>query len=154
MVRALVQASAQAMRATPTRGAPWAALAFAAALVAAAPSLAQTQGQTQGQTQAPAPAQAGAASAAPGFWDPRRRPERPDLSRLTLIRFMTEVDYPPFDFAGPDGNPTGFNVDLARADVRGAARCRLHHADATLRYAFRFAQRGDRGEPRRSPRSR
>ena len=50
----------------------------------------------------------------PGFWDPRRRPERPDLSRLTVIRFMTEVDYPPFNFAGPDGNPVGFNVDLAR----------------------------------------
>ncbi len=50
----------------------------------------------------------------PGFWDPRRRPERPDLTRLTVIRFMTEVDYPPFNFAGPDGNPVGFNVDLAR----------------------------------------
>jgi polar amino acid transport system substrate-binding protein len=50
----------------------------------------------------------------PGFWDPRRRPERPDLSRLTLIRCLTEVDYPPFNYAGPDGNPAGFNVDLAR----------------------------------------
>src|SRR5262249_6452255 len=50
----------------------------------------------------------------PSFWDPRRRPERPDLTRLTTIRFMTEVDYPPFNFAGPDGNPVGFNVDLAR----------------------------------------
>src|SRR5215475_181650 len=50
----------------------------------------------------------------PGFWDPRRRPERPDLGRLTSIRFMTEVDYPPFNFAGPDGNPAGFNVELAR----------------------------------------
>jgi polar amino acid transport system substrate-binding protein len=50
----------------------------------------------------------------PGFWDPRRLPERPDTSRMGAIRFMTEVDYPPFDFAGPDGNPVGFNVDLAR----------------------------------------
>src|ERR1700739_2971585 len=33
---------------------------------------------------------------------------------MTGIRFMTEVDYPPFNFAGPDGNPTGFNVELAR----------------------------------------
>ncbi len=49
----------------------------------------------------------------PGFWDPRRRPQRPDL-RLTLLRFVSEVDYPPFNYAGPDGNPTGFNVDLAR----------------------------------------
>ena len=52
--------------------------------------------------------------AVPGFWDPRRRPERPDLSRLTVIRFLTETDYPPFNFTGPDGNPAGFNVDLAR----------------------------------------
>jgi polar amino acid transport system substrate-binding protein len=50
----------------------------------------------------------------PGFWDPRRRPERPDLSRISVIRFLTETDYPPFNFAGPDGNPQGFNVDLAR----------------------------------------
>ena len=54
------------------------------------------------------------AAAVPGFWDPRRRPERPDLSRLQNIRFLTELDYPPFDYAGTDGNPAGFNVDLAR----------------------------------------
>lgn len=50
----------------------------------------------------------------PSFWDPRRRPERPDTSRISLIRFATEVDYPPFDYAGTDGNPAGLNVDLAR----------------------------------------
>ena len=50
----------------------------------------------------------------PGFWDPRRRPERPDLSRIAAIRFLTDLDYPPFDYAGADGNPAGFNVDLAR----------------------------------------
>ena len=77
---------------------------IALALIVALPPLAPT----------PAAAQAPTASA-PGFWDPRRRPERPDLGRLNLIRFMTEVDYPPFNYAGPDGNPTGFNVDLARA---------------------------------------
>ncbi len=59
-------------------------------------------------------AEAPAAVAVPDFWDPRRRPERPDLSRLQSIRFLTDLDYPPFDYAGPDGNPTGFNVDLAR----------------------------------------
>src|SRR6185437_7485589 len=65
-------------------------------------------------------ADAGAAAAppapvaVPSFWDPRRRPERPDLSRLQSIRFLTDLDYPPFDYAGPDGNPAGFNVDLAR----------------------------------------
>ncbi len=50
----------------------------------------------------------------PGFWDPRRRPDRPDLTRISGIRFLTENDYPPFNYVGGDGNPAGFNVDLAR----------------------------------------
>lgn len=61
----------------------------------------------------------GAASAQgvaiPNFWDPRARQERPDLSGLRTIRFMTDDDFPPLHFAGPDGNPTGFSVELARA---------------------------------------
>ncbi len=94
----------------------------------AAPAWAQGQTQERAQGQgggAPAPAPgAGSARTAPApapeavvvprFWDPRRRPERPDLTRLTAIRFMTETDYPPFNYAGPDGAPAGFNIDLAR----------------------------------------
>ena len=53
--------------------------------------------------------------AIPGYWDPRRRSERIDLTRVPQIRFLTEDDFPPFNFAGPDGRPTGFNVELARA---------------------------------------
>lgn len=79
------------------------------AAVAAAPALA-AESDNAGKTAA-----AVATHAVPGFWDPRRRPERPDLSRLTVIRFLTETDYPPFNFAGAGGNPAGFNVDLARA---------------------------------------
>ena len=60
------------------------------------------------------PSVAAGSVAIPGFWDPRRRPERPDTSRITQIRFLTEFDYPPFNYAGPDGNPAGFNVELAR----------------------------------------
>src|SRR5471032_3426193 len=74
-------------------------------------------GGAQAQTVAkPAPQSTpqAAPQSVPGFWDPRRRPDRPDLSRLTVIRFLTETDYPPFNFTGPDGNPAGFNVDLAR----------------------------------------
>ena len=66
-------------------------------------------GPTQGQ-----PAGGEPAVRVPGFWDPRRRPEKPDLSRINVIRFLTEVDYPPFNYAGPDGTPQGFNIDLAR----------------------------------------
>jgi len=71
--------------------------------------------RAQTAPQTPPKAANAAPQAVPGFWDPRRRPDRPDLSRLTVIRFLTETDYPPFNFTGPDGNPAGFNVDLARA---------------------------------------
>jgi polar amino acid transport system substrate-binding protein len=63
----------------------------------------------------PALAQQTAGVFVPGFWDPKRRPERPESGRLTTIRFLTEEDYPPFNFRGPGGQPAGFNVDLARA---------------------------------------
>jgi len=64
---------------------------------------------------APASAERVGGVMVPGFWDPKRRPERPDLTRLTAIRFLTEEDYPPFNFKGPGGQPIGFNIDLARA---------------------------------------
>lgn len=51
----------------------------------------------------------------PSYWDPRRRSERVDLTRVPQIRFLTEDDFPPYNFAGPDGRPVGFNVDIARA---------------------------------------
>jgi polar amino acid transport system substrate-binding protein len=51
----------------------------------------------------------------PNFWDLRRRSERPDMTRVPQIRFITDDDFPPFNFAGPDGQPSGFNIDLARA---------------------------------------
>ena len=71
----------------------------------------------------------------PGFWDPRRRPERPDLSHVSLIRFLTEIDFPPFDFAGTDGNPAGFNVDLARLiceDLKVGCTIQMRRFDTLL----------------------
>ncbi len=56
-----------------------------------------------------------AQGAIPSFWDPQRRIERPEAPAPRLIRFVTEDDYPPFNFALPDGSLTGFNVELARA---------------------------------------
>ena len=87
------------------RLAGWAAAALVVAVLSGGTAAAQTVAK---------PTEA-APQAVPGFWDPRRRPERPDLTRLSVIRFLTETDYPPFNFTGPDGNPAGFNVDLARA---------------------------------------
>ncbi len=54
-------------------------------------------------------------SGAPSLWDPAHRPEKPDLGGLRQLRFVTEDDYPPFNFALADGQLAGFNVDLARA---------------------------------------
>jgi polar amino acid transport system substrate-binding protein len=52
--------------------------------------------------------------AIPGFWDPKSQPERVELGPRT-VRFLTDDEYPPLHFAGPDGAPTGFAVELARA---------------------------------------
>lgn len=42
------------------------------------------------------------------------RVPKPDLQDLEQIRFVTENDYPPFNYIDEDGDLTGFNVDLAR----------------------------------------
>jgi polar amino acid transport system substrate-binding protein len=71
----------------------------------------------------------------PGFWDPWRRPERPDLSRVSGIRFLTEIDYPPFNYAGPDGHPAGFNVDIARLiceEIRATCTVQMRRFDTLL----------------------
>jgi polar amino acid transport system substrate-binding protein len=53
--------------------------------------------------------------AIPNFWDPRVSQERPELSGTRTVRFLTDDEFPPLHFAGADGNPTGFSVELARA---------------------------------------
>jgi polar amino acid transport system substrate-binding protein len=95
-----------AATATVSRWLAGLALSAALWLTPEAPALAQTA--------PPSPMVQPGPQAVPGFWDPRRRPERPDLAKVTVIRFLTETDYPPFNFTGPDGNPAGFNVELAR----------------------------------------
>jgi polar amino acid transport system substrate-binding protein len=77
----------------------------------------------------------GGPMAVPGFWDPRHRPERPDLSRISIIRFLTETDYPPFNYAGPDGAPTGFNVELARSlcqEIKVACTIQMRRFDTLV----------------------
>lgn len=61
---------------------------------------------------APAP-QAGVAT--PNFWDQQQRIGRPPLPTLSRVRFLTSLDYPPFNFLDRRGRLTGFNVELARA---------------------------------------
>ena len=52
----------------------------------------------------------------PNFWNPRARQERMETQpSARTVRFLTDDDFPPLHFAGPDGTPTGFVVELARA---------------------------------------
>jgi polar amino acid transport system substrate-binding protein len=109
-----------------------------AALLAATLATAQAQVVNPPQGASPAPATVNPPAdtmAVPGFWDPRRRPERPDLSRISIIRFLTETDYPPFNYAGPDGAPIGFNVELARLiceEIKVACTVQMRRFDAWI----------------------
>src|SRR4051812_49519653 len=75
-----------------------AGLSIASALMAVGGAAAQAQTQ-------PRPAVEAAPQAVPGFWDPRRRPDRPDLSRLTVIRFLTETTIRRSISPAPAANP-------------------------------------------------
>lgn len=62
------------------------------------------------------PAPAGQGVGIPNFWNPRARQERIDAPQPgRTIRFLTDDEFPPLHFPGPDGTPTGFSVELARA---------------------------------------
>jgi polar amino acid transport system substrate-binding protein len=62
----------------------------------------------------PAPRAEGVAI--PNFWNPRARQERIEPQQTgRTVRFLTDDEFPPLHFAGPDGTPTGFVVEIARA---------------------------------------
>ena len=66
--------------------------------------------------------------AIPNFWDERERLPKPDLSQVERIRFMTTVDFPPFNFLDSEGRLSGFHVELARAICRQldiVGRCQI-----------------------------
>ncbi|MGD9783134.1 MAG: transporter substrate-binding domain-containing protein [Hyphomicrobiaceae bacterium] len=51
-----------------------------------------------------------------------------DLPRRVVLRFVTEGDFPPFNFYDEDGQLTGFNVDFARSiclDAKAACDIRV-----------------------------
>ncbi|WP_246191469.1 transporter substrate-binding domain-containing protein [Aureimonas leprariae] len=64
----------------------------------------------------------------PNFWDQRQRLGRPEVNERPRIRFLTSVDYPPFNFLDGSGRLTGFNVDLVRmlcAELDALDRCQI-----------------------------
>ncbi|BCH27274.1 transporter substrate-binding domain-containing protein [Mesorhizobium sp. L-8-3] len=65
---------------------------------------------------APAAVAAHAAEPAiPLFWDIKERLPKPDLTKLPRLRFLTTIDFPPFNHLDGSGRLSGFHVDLARA---------------------------------------
>jgi polar amino acid transport system substrate-binding protein len=46
---------------------------------------------------------------------PQGGPPPSDTQRRVVLRFVTEADFPPFNYLDGEGALTGFNVDLARA---------------------------------------
>lgn len=64
----------------------------------------------------------------PHYWDGRERVSKPDLTAVKRIRFVTTVDYPPFNFIDNAGRISGFNIDLARAicaELDATALCQI-----------------------------
>jgi polar amino acid transport system substrate-binding protein len=53
----------------------------------------------------------------PNLWDPNHRIEKPDLTTIRSLNFLTTDDYPPFHFALSNelNSLGGFDIDLARA---------------------------------------
>ena len=47
---------------------------------------------------------AAADPAIPYFWDAKERLTRPDLSAVTRLRFLTTIDFPPFNFIDSTGD--------------------------------------------------
>lgn len=75
---------------------------------------------------------AAGASAAPKelplLFDARERIAKPDLTALARLRFLTTVDFPPFNFIDQSGKLSGFHVDLAREICRELeieAKCQI-----------------------------
>lgn len=76
------------------------------------------------------PASAQETAPAASQWREETIGPRPDWSWLLVLRFVTETDYPPFNYRDEDGSLTGFNVDLARAICRELeVNCEVNSVD-------------------------
>lgn len=68
-------------------------------------------------------------SAAPVLtFDVSEHRAKPDISAIPRIRFLTTLDFPPFNFMDQQGRLSGFNVDLAReicAELEVTAKCQV-----------------------------
>ena len=66
--------------------------------------------------------------APPGFSEPKQRQSKPDLSALPRLRFLTTVDFFPFNYLDADNRLSGVHIDLARqicAELDMMERCQV-----------------------------
>jgi polar amino acid transport system substrate-binding protein len=69
---------------------------------------------------------AGVTRPMPFFWDRGDDVPTPDMSSIEGINFLTDSDYPPFNYRDASGDLVGFNVDIARALCAALrVRCRI-----------------------------
>jgi polar amino acid transport system substrate-binding protein len=64
----------------------------------------------------------------PNFWDARERLPKPETAEIQRLRFLTTVDFPPFNFLDDAGRLSGLHVDLARAicvELDLAEKCQI-----------------------------
>ncbi|MEM7216286.1 MAG: transporter substrate-binding domain-containing protein [Pseudomonadota bacterium] len=64
----------------------------------------------------------------PNFWDRHERFQKPELSSLVRLKFLTTTDFPPFNFIDRKKRLAGFHVDLARAicsELNVLPRCQI-----------------------------
>lgn len=58
---------------------------------------------------------ASAEPAIPNFWDSNEQMATPNADRFSRVRFLTTIDFPPFNYIDDSGRLAGFHVDLSRA---------------------------------------
>lgn len=64
----------------------------------------------------------------PNFWDLKERLPKPQLDTLQRLRFLTTVDFPPFNYIDSTGRLAGFHIDLARricAELEISDKCQI-----------------------------
>ncbi|EPF00166.1 family 3 extracellular solute-binding protein [Rhizobium grahamii CCGE 502] len=82
----------------------------------------------------------------PLLFDSRERLAKPDLSSLVRLRFLTTIDFPPFNFTDQNGKLAGFNIDLAREvcnELEIANKCQIQALPFADLNAALAASQGD-----------
>lgn len=75
-----------------------------------------------------APAATANETGVPSLWSAKERLQKPDISTLERLRFLTTTDFPPFNVIDANGRLSGFHVDLARAicaELGVADKCQI-----------------------------